>query len=300
MPSLAQTCDHILASIEGHEFGIPTLWPLAASFTAKPALESEYYDTNAELARKLDRLVYLNKRKLLRLQDAAAIDAQYKEMVNDELLKDLPENDLEQFLVDQLRLKRDVVLRDVLPAALPILRAIHVDNAALTELECSILNNLKKLYSRYNSHPGNIRRLVGQYQLKIATTDAKLQLMASVDRLLAEEVAPRIDALRSANEEYASLNTIYESANAPTDETRAFAEDVSTLSRRLQTISVLSDLLPALVLCHPSNWYNDKSLRDIMEKCQSAGSLPELKAACPQELDVHELLLIDIPTITDV
>lgn len=300
--SLDTICDELLPKFASHNYGIPALWVRNPEKT-QPELEKSYYDQNGKLATHLDKLVYLNKMQRLRQLDVSTINDQYLEFLGEEIVKELEEQQLELFLVNHLTaVKTHALLRDYLPLALPVLRAIHIDNASLTESELLILNNLKKLYSRYNEHPANIRWLMNEYERSTQLLEKRLNLMAQIQESLETELAPKIRRLNAYNKEIQQLKHLSKegslTATEIIDATTNLRHQLKTLLQLLQKISVLCDLIPALVLCHPSNWYNDKSLREIMEKGQDvAETIPDFSAfENIDDLDLHQMLLLDSKT----
>lgn len=280
-----------------HKIELPP-WTCRPKEPSELELEKEYYQLNGLLASRLDELVYLNRLKELNELDSAEIDILYQELTSNEYFEDKSETEIESFLVQHLeKVKRQALLGDFLPIALPILRAIHVDNASLTESECLVLNNLKKLYSRYNEHPANIKRLIGEYHQSVDLLDKKLLMLAQIETMIFVDLKEKTDTINANIQEIALLQKQVEAQSAVQSEqyTKILRKACKSLHKQLGRIHVLCDLLPRLVLCHPSNWYNDTSLREIIEKCQDVSdNLPELLALANADyLSVEELLLLD-------
>lgn len=298
--NLTSVCDEILPNLLNHEFGIPLMWLLTTE--SQPELEKLYYETNANLSERLDELVYLNKTVELQKMSDEAIDELYEELLNKDQLRDIDEDKLEQFLLDQSQMKRQTLLQDFFPAALPILRAIHINNGSLTESEFVILNNLKKLYSRYNDHPANVKKLVTEYNLSIDLIDKRLNLMAEIEHLLKGDLALRMNEVSELGNEYkrAQLGLLNPEKTGIADKVETvkieLTKSLQSIGKKLRTISALCDLIPQLVLCHPSNWYNDQSLREIMFRCQNVSdSIPDLAIFDKLErLELEDLLKIDV------
>lgn len=298
--SLSSVCDDILANVLNHEFGIPLLWLLPKE--KQPELDMAYYEANAKLAETLDELVYLNKTLELRKMSAEDIDELYVELLNKDQIRDIDEDSLEQFLLHQSQMKRQTLLRDFFPLALPVLRAIHIDNAALTESEFLVLNNLKKLYSRYNEHPANIRKLVSEYNQNIDLTDKRLRMVAEIELQLRGELSRSVSELSELSTQYkqAQLGVLNPEKTGMADKLEmansSLTDMLRSTGKRLRAVSVLCDLIPSLILCHPSNWYNDKSLREIMFRCQHISeNLPDLSIFDTlDELPLESLLKIDV------
>lgn len=262
-------------------------------------LEKEYYEVNGQLASCLDELVYLNKLKELNELDNAELDSKYQEIMNNDYFEDKSESEIESFLVNHLeKVKRQALLRDFLPMALPVLRAIHIENASLTESEYLVLNNLKKLYSRYNEHPANIKRLISEYHQSIELLDKKLLLLAQIETLISIDLKEKVDMINANVKEMTLLQNEKEAQSSEKREqyTNLLRQAYKSLYNKMNRISTLCDLLPRLVLCHPSNWYNDTSLREIIEKCQDVSeAFPETQSLeIADSLNLEELLSLDI------
>ncbi|KAM9924011.1 hypothetical protein OXX59_004825 [Metschnikowia pulcherrima] len=273
--TLDDACDEILSSgILQHEYGIPVLWPRTAPQVQKPDLEKEYYDLNKELALKVNRLVFLNKMAELRQLDPHSIEEQYKETFEDETYQHMSFAEKERHLRGMTRFKTEDLTGDFLTVALPVLRSIHQENSALTDAEFTILNNLKKLYSHYNEHPANIRRLLAEYNKQKDVTSEELEIQDKIEKILAE-LAPNLAELESCNNEYVTLRNSYENKLQARDTDfsepalKRLKQAAQTLSRRLSRLSSLCDFIPNFVLCQATNWYTDKSLLAVVDECQS-------------------------------
>lgn len=274
-------------------------WPRESTEPSELELEKEYYEVNGLLASCLDELVYLNKMKELNQLDKTELDKKYLELKDLDIFEEKSDDEIEAFLVNHLeKVKRQALLRDFLPIALPVLRAIHIENTSLTESEYLVLNNLKKLYSRYNEHPANIKRLIGEYNQSIELLDKKLLLLAQIEKFISCDLKEKVDSINTNMKELAILQT-QERESLPTEQrdkkASSLKKDCKSLHNRLTRISILCDLLPRLVLCHPSNWYNDTSLREIIESCQDVSeALPDFKVLGKADLlTLEELLELD-------
>ena len=285
--SLSSACNELLRRLPNHEYGIPALRPHTRPEKSLPDLENAYCATNARLAARLDELVYCDRKKQLHDLLRAEINALFLEIVAGEpfvslvdavdplALADLEDPlalaDLEKFLVNQQKLKQSL-LKEFLPIALPVLRAIHVDNASLTASELLVLNKVKKLYSRYNDHRAKTRTLVAAYEQSVDALEERLRLTADIEQLLCVLLRPNVARLKTLGKEHKQAQKRRDLAiKRYQDVQLKLRRDLAALERPRRAVSVLADLLPCLVLCHPVNWYNDVLLREIMTTCQSAG-----------------------------
>lgn len=299
---LSEACNDLLAlGILEHEHGVPVLWQKSTNIQ-KSGLEELYYNLNRELATQLNELVRLNKLTELQKLPEEAIDQIFTQTTNEDLtLRELPQEELEDFLKSHTNaFKTDALMNDYLAMALPVLRAVYHGN--LTESEFSVLNNLKKLYSHYNNHPANISRLMRNYKKQDKLYSTRAELSVELDRFLATTVTDQMTELKVLNDEYSVLQNTYKNQiYAQSDASERFPElrrislAVGVLSKRLAAVSVLCDFLPNLVLCQATNWYNDKTLRSIIEDCQdTAETLPSLK----RKLGMSEILETDFEKIS--
>lgn len=303
MSLLNKACDDILSVVRNHEFGIPTISP-KNRLIACPAPEEKYYNLNGVLASRLDELVYLNKLQEMKQLSAAEIEGQYQQMVSEASFDEKSDDEIEKFLIDHsARVKNQALLRDFLPIALPILRAIHIDNSSLTDSEMLIFNNLKKLFSRYNDHPSNIRRLIDEYQQNVELLDEKLKYLANIENLLNNELRERMNQLGLNLEQLRVQQEEKEDSLYPTqleERTQYLQLALDKLHKQINRITILCDFLPSLVLCHPSNWYNDSSMRELIEKCQevSEAVLNIQLIKDPKILSLEEILALELENIS--
>lgn len=304
MSSLSDACDDLLGlGILEHEHGIPNIWQKSSEIQ-KSGLEEEYYRLNQELATEVNKLVQLNKLQELRKLSAPEIEELYEAIEDDEQLQNLTQLELEEFLTTHTNnFKTQALMNEYLTMSLPVLRAIYHGNA-LTESEFSVLNNLKKLYSHYNEHPANINRLLLNYKNHQGLVAEHAAVSAELNMFLASTVTEQMLQLKELNEEYLVLQNTYrnqieahsESSRAP--EQRRIVLAVGTLSRRITSVAVLCDFLPNLILCQATNWYNDKTLKAIVEDCQEISEkLPALSTR--KRLEMDEILEMDFDEVAE-
>lgn len=315
--SLSKACDELLETgILDHEHGIPKLWHKLAEQLLKPkGPHNQYYHLNKSLQAGLDDLVYKDKLKQLRELPAEEIDALYEAMAALEPVKTFEtRKDIETFLENHTKsFKTQTLMGDYLPSALPIVRAIHHGNASLADLELSILNDLKRLYSLYNDHPANIKRLIKAFEENHKLKRQTASVSAEVSSYMSSILLPKLQRLEKLNEELTVLENTYknqiEARSSAADKaplvTKQLRADVLLLSKRLTTIAVLCDFLPNLILCQASNWYTDTQLRTIVEDCQDAaeaieGYISVLHYRSAKKLKVDEILQIDFEPLSSV
>ncbi|GEQ68037.1 hypothetical protein JCM33374_g1703 [Metschnikowia sp. JCM 33374] len=301
--SLSEACDDLLSSgILHHEYGIPVLWPRTAPLVQKPDLETEYYHLNRDLATAVNRLVYLNRIDQLHQMDPQKVDEAFSDAFSAGPFKDMSFEEKERHLHGLTRFKTDTLTTDFLSMALPVLRSIYQENSALTDAEFTILNNLKKLYSHYNQHPANIRRLLDEYNTQTSKVLQEAALHAEIDTFLKTELVPNLSELESLNNDYLALQNTYDNKvtarESPSSDTvvKKLKQASLTCSRRLLRLSALCDLLPNLILCQASNWHSDKALLDVMNDCQDLAEkleyVPDIFALSSRSVD--EILKADL------
>lgn len=307
-----KACDDILAlGILDHEYGIPKLW-LNSSVVQDFDLEDEYYQLNQQLATELDKLIYLNKMKELQGSSAEEITQLYEEVIQLDQLKGLSNDEMEKFLIAHTEhFKTTALLNEYLALALPLLRAIYHGNSTLADSEFTILNNLKKLYSQYNDHPANISRLMRGYEDQNGHVAKEAELLAQIETLFASAVTEHVKLLHELNQEYLVLQNTYtnqvqsqtDSSSEMPSEVKKLRTAVAGLAKKMSSVSVLCDLLPNLVLCQSSNWYNDKSLRGVVEDCQDTAEqlseIVQLSTRSIKSVTVESIFKMDFEEIVD-
>lgn len=300
MSDLSAACDDILGGLLlDHDYGIPKLWPRNTPQVKKSVEEDEYYTLNTELSTLLNELMRLNRASELKSQTAEQIKQLYDESVGSEFPDQSPA-EVARFLEEHTEsFKTQALTNDFLAVALPILRAVYQGSLSLTDAEFTVLNNLKKLYSHYNEHPSNIRRLIREY--KRAQTAAGKSAAAStrVDEFVSSKIAELVQELDELNAEYLVLENTYNNqlkAHSITPaEQKRLQRDYKVLRRRFATISVYCELLPNLILCQATNWSNDNKLMAIIEDCQD--TLERLEELNGDSID--EILRTDFKKIAE-
>lgn len=281
---IADVCDQLLDTLP-LEHGVPPLW-------ARPrpvrTLEHRYRQLHAALAAELNRLVALNKKKQLVGVSGADLRAQTEAAVQS---AGWPQGARTQ-LAAELRLHaqtfRAAALDQFLAAALPVLRATYHGNGLLTDSEFAVLNNLKKLYSQYNAHPGNVARVVAAGAAGGAAEQVRAEVAGETERLL-RQVATRMETWRALHaDQQVMRNTLANLGAARMPEAAARVEALERdARRRARAAAVLCDVVPALVLCPAGSWYNDGGLRAAVEECQAVGeAILEWEAVEPEALEV--------------
>lgn len=315
--SLNEACDELLETgILDHEHGIPRLWyKLAEELLDPQGPQSKYYNLNKGLLENLDGIVYQDKLKQLRELPKDEIDALYETMaLLEPLLLFKNQEEILAFLEKHTKtFKTQALMGDYIPSALPIVRAIHHGNASLADLEISILNNLKRLYSHYNDQYANIKRLIKAYREDSTLTKKVASVSAEVNSYISTVLLPKLQRLEKLNDELVVLQNTYKNqvearssaAEKAPLETKKLRAEVLQLSKRLTTTAVLCDFLPNLILCQASNWHSDSLLRTIMEDCQDVaeaieGYISSLHYKNARTLKVDDILQIDFEPLTIV
>lgn len=315
--SLNDACDELLETgILGHEHGIPKLWhPLSEQLQKPEGPHAQYYNINKNLLEKLDQIVYKDRLKQLEKLPKEEIDALYETMA---LLEPLQEFKNQEEILSFLAKHNDsfktrTLMGDYLPSALPIVRAIHHGNASLADLEISILNNLKRLYSHYNDHPANIKRLIRAYRENGSLTKNIAAVSSEVNSYISSVLLPKLQRLEKLNEELVVLQNTYKNqvearssaAEKAPLETKKLRADVLQLSKKVTSVAILCDFLPNLILCQASNWHSDTLLRAIMEDCQDVAEDIEafvsvLHYKNARRMEVDDILQIDFEPLSNV
>lgn len=300
--SLENTCDELLANLDTLQTGIPTLWPRTAPQVRSLPQEDEYYALNLQLTAKLNTLMYLHRAQELRALLAGEVRRLYDETFDEGTSAAEQASFLSTHTND---FKTHALMNDTLAAALPVVRAIYQGTPALTDAEFTVLNNLKKLYSHYNEHPANVRRLVGEQKRHDAAQAKHAAVAADIEHTLALALAPRVRELDELNAEYLVLQNTYRNqlesnpASEGLVDIGAARRDVRLLAKRVAAVSVLAELLPNLILCQATNWSSDEKLLKIMVDCQDAAEnlaqVPPLPPA--QSFSVDDLGRIDWTTV---
>lgn len=311
--AVSDACDELLSlGILDHEYGIPKLWPNSSFQLQDFDLEDEYYALNQQLTLELDKLVYLNKKKELRCLNNVDIEKAFEEIRANELFNGLSVLEIEHFLQSHSEnFKTTALLNDYLALALPVLRAIYHGNSSLADSEFTVLNNLKKLYSQYNEHPANISRLMQQYSKQNELLAQEADILAQIEQLFATHITEHVKELHELNQEYLVVqNTYSNQVQSQTDassqvpsEQKKLRMAVSGLAKRMSSISVLCDLLPNLILCQSSNWYNDSTLRAIVEDCQDTAEnllrCRPLSVRTMKNIGIDDILKIDFDELAE-
>lgn len=308
---LEKACDNLLTttSILSHEYGVPSLntskrFPAATTNVDKDLLylESSYYDIYDELTKKLDQLIYTNKLKELKNLSATEVDALYQETIESKSYL-LPSSDLgeiENYYNNQIhKFKTKTLLNNHLSISLPILRSIHHNDANLTATEINILHNLKRLFSQNNDNndSSNINTLIDTYRKNQESRANYINLRTELSNLLEYDLKPSLkefntfskklklkqdDILKLIEEKVSDVQLFIEPTDDTIDEdneTNGASEldllqtKANQLVERWSRISIFSDLMPNLILCTPTNWYNDKSLLEIINDCENISAL---------------------------
>lgn len=291
--SIESACDELIASgILEHEHGIPRLWPRSAPALHDCELEAEYYQVHKDFLLEVDELVYLDTLQSLQNLDELRIRELYSSIEDDKYLGGLDASQVELFLLTHNRnFRTQLLMSETVTLALPILRAVHHGNAALTDAEFTILNNLKKLYSRHNEHPSNIRALVAAYEEHKRKLDEKHNQDSEIKSILTDQIHDKLQELQELTTAMELIeNTLQNRINGEDDETTQLGKRYRRLRGQVDLLRLLCDFLPNLILCQAKNWYNDKKLREVVERCQQIElSLPDMEDLA----DLSELGNID-------
>lgn len=263
--ALGNACDDVLSTgLLDHEYGIPTLWARTRPQVLKPVKEQQYYQATKLLQKELDKLVYMDAQAELRQLLAAEIEERYAETFSGDLPHQ-PAPEMLPLLIDF----KTTHLSDFLASALPTVRAIH--SSAATDADFTILNNLKKLYSHFNTHPANIRRLVKASAAHRDLVSEEALLRADIAAQL-EQLRPKVESLLALHSDYVALENTWRNQYGDTPLPKRVATQLKALGRRFNTIQTFCDLLPQMILCQASSWYADESLREIMDECQEVAA----------------------------
>lgn len=295
-------------SLLSHEYGVPNL-EATNLYTTTVAnhgidndllfLETSYVKLYEELIDKITQLVYEKEVKELEKLTDEEIEARYKSLH----LKDA------EFYENQLRFRNKTLLNEYLTNTLPILRSIHQNDLTLTRTEKNILTNLKILFSNNAEFQGgsNINQLIKNYNDDNEAQDKYVRLRVEALNLLKYELEPELQQfhyssvlLTTKRKDLLQLKKqkIGEVSFDDIDSLDLLKEKYNEVVERWMTISVLCDLLPNLIMCIPTNWYNDKKLLTIIHDCEELGqvfskyqSIVNLKNL--HQLTNEELLLVD-------
>lgn len=286
--NLSHACDQLLSLLQ-HEFGIPQLWPEVTRSSEDLRPELDYFALAAVLAHKLDRVVYLNCMQRLVAQDRPWIESKYTEIFDTPIFRSMSNAQIRRFLLHMAAFKNDD-LAPLLASALPVLRLIFLENQTLTNAELSVLNNLKKAGSAYNAHPANIRPLMAEYERSLALLSAVAHKDVDILSHVRHTMAPLVGQLHSLAAEHRALDNTFQNqfGAGPEDKRlRTLLRDYKKLERKTRLLSILSDLLPQMVLCLPTNWYEDERLHAIILDCLE---LLEKLAEVPRVSSMHDAL----------
>lgn len=308
---LENACRTLLesTSLLNHEYGIPNL-EAANTYPGTVAnnginkdllfLETSYVKLYEELIDKITQLVYEKEVRMLEKLPNSEIDARFKALGN--------HNDA-TFYENQLQFRNNTLLNGYLTNTLPILRSIHQNDSTLTITEKNILTNLKVLYSSSDEFQGssNVNQLLTSYNSSNEAHEKYIKLRVEALNLLKYEVEPELQQfhqssalLEAKQNDLLKLKKlkITELSFENEDNLNTLKEKYNELVEKWMTISILCDFLPNLIMCIPTNWFNDKKLLSIVHDCEELAqvfskyqSIVNLKNV--DQLSNEELLLVD-------
>lgn len=273
--SIADVCDTLLDVLRNHESGVPHIWPRPSRVSG---LDEEYCRVHRALAKEVARLVVLNKRK--QLQGVSIEELRIQADAAAECIPHVPRAELSTFLeLHNARFRTEALLDTFLAAALPVLRATYHGNESLTDSEFAVLNNLKKLYSHYNTHAANISHVVDASKEGHELAVRRSQLAAQIDVLLEQRVALSVRQWRELHANLEAVrNTLENLKITRADAAARMPEETARLEaiarqvvQRLGAIRALCDLIPNLVRCLPGDWYSDTAMRAAVQESQAVG-----------------------------
>lgn len=311
MSSLKEACEALLTKtgILTHQYGIPTL--PAAQFGPESdlqALEEVYHGLHHELTQKLEQLLYLNALKELQGKSEVEIDDQYELLVAETPVKGNVD-DLEAYYKQQQAFKTGL-LNTYLTPALPILRAVHHNDANLTESELAVLENLRVLFSgdaKYSDSDANINTLVDVYEGRKKDKETFLDLQVLLGTLLEDKVLPKLRELDESNRLLRSAKDdlmaekrrqIAGLSEAGGSRKKTVRQKMAQLANRWTYVSVVAEFLPSLIMSSPMNWYNDKDLFGIVGECEEVAERLQreqrvLKVRDMGNWSFEEMLMVD-------
>ncbi|KAK6461588.1 hypothetical protein DFJ63DRAFT_186308 [Scheffersomyces coipomensis] len=302
---LAGACDKLLTStsILSHTYGIPTITSTQDKIDDKiNRLEQEHVKLYDELTHKLDELIYLNEVDQLQHDDEQTIQSKYEEIVH--LYPMLPPIKLESFIkAHNSTIKTDLLLNNFIQLTGPILRSIHQDNTSLTNTELNILTNLDKLYALDN---GLVFQIMQKFKSGKLHEQEYNQLLDDNEKLLIENLKPKLMALKDSNETLLSLHKQLinskqqqvDGIDLDQDIIKQIESKYHDLVQQWNYLSKLCTFLPMLITSLPLNWYEDKTLFNIIQDCEDFSEKLDryqtlLNVETIKDIDTKDLLMLD-------
>ncbi|KAK6456992.1 uncharacterized protein RJT20DRAFT_36328 [Scheffersomyces xylosifermentans] len=311
---LSKLCDDILAStsILSHNYGIPSLRKSNHSSTSNTvaALESQYTDLYRELTTKANELLYLSKLEELQMAPDRQIEEQY-----DQIVKELPlvePKDLESFLrVHNQTVKTEQLLNNFMQTIVPTIRAIHQAREDLTSTEVNILNNLNELYSIKDGKKGLEFQLAQEHEIRRLENETYSELDNELSSLLTSDIKPKLQELNSINQELSTKSDQLAEAKKQQIEADEAVDDqelqsikarYTELVKKWKYLSKICEFLPSFITTLPINWFNDKTLFDIIRDCEKLAERLEkyqsiVNVNTIDEFDVKDLMLLEFKDI---
>lgn len=299
MSQLQKACDHVLKSTRllSHEYGVPPLEPAAVDAADDDLLllEALYCEMYRTLVDKLNHLLYVNRLKELAEMPDDKINELYEETIAPQLLQSHDTALVESHYRSHIAFKTDTVLNTHLATVVPVLRAIHHDEAAVTPTERNLLVNLKQLFS--DTGKASTSRLMQGTSANDAALSGYASLHQQLHELIAHDVAPKLrqfHQLSSTLESHKKSLVSLRREAVSDDDVAQLRDTAAQLVHRWTRIAVYCDLVPNLVMCNPTNWYEDEKLREAIEECSAYAE--DARRWIKAVGDVDAVMALDFPS----
>ncbi|KAK6201254.1 uncharacterized protein RJT21DRAFT_34108 [Scheffersomyces amazonensis] len=294
---LADACDKLISttSILSHTFGVPKVTRSNSKTNIIiNRLEQQYVNVYQELTNKLRELIYLNELNTVGKLKEKEINDKYEEIKR--VYPMIESDNLESFLqLHNTKVQNESLLNHYIQLTGPILRSIHQDNKALTSTELNILHNLEKMYSLDN---GLVFKLMNKIEEGKQSEQEYYTLVANIEKLLREDLKPKLNSLGESNNKLLQLNKqLVESKEVQIDKLdpeldTSIGNEIKSIYKDLvaqwNLLSKYSNFLPMLITSLPINWFEDKTLYNILRNCEDYA----------EKLEKYQLL-VNIETIND-
>lgn len=312
---LSKLCDSIISEskIVSHDFGIPTL-----DFKKKRTdyncendithLEKKYFNLYESLLKSLDKLFYLktteSMNKILKSSDQN-IENSYQKIL--EIFNFVKNPDFKEFFVKYNDLVKNTFLNVFTTSSYSIFNATYVKCNNLDFCENNISELLKILYSLPNkkeNSSGIAYEFVLQYEKKINDILKTSQSFTNLRSTLNEKLKPKLNKFI---EKKKSLKTqekkIHELKKNEIKNNNRDIEHVEVsfrdLYKKWDYLSRFCDFLPIILTSLHANWFDDKSLFEIIKNCENlSNKLNNYKLRFDveknQDLTIDDLLEIDL------
>lgn len=300
---LAKICEGVLqnSGLLTHTYGIPKiLGNLAGQLKEILRLEGEYSKLYKQLTTKVDRLIYLNKLQEIESLNLSQIDELYQNIRNE--FPRVNEGDLEDFLIKQNNgIKTDIILANYLQIILPILKSIHSSNLSLTE--ANILKNMKK---NFEIDSGLTFQIIASYKQQSKDEINQVDLLMQLSRHL-KLIKPKLSQFDQLNHDLIQANQkLISQKSKQINDIDVNEQDLMKKYRHLLNqwnyLLKICQFLPILITTLSINWFEDKTLFNIVHQCQDyLQKLEKYQAIiCVNDLEhltISDLLMLDFSEI---